>query len=138
VFASFNRPDWRGGAANMGNAMRWLCALSLLALCACESRIEKAEREYEMAKRAGADAAEICARGRAVTEAYLQQGDEMAYQQQKVRADIACQGAEMDQRDGIVRGPDGNVIRAEAIDDTNNAADAAFAAGAHALDNHAN
>ncbi|MGY4398083.1 hypothetical protein ACVWZA_003285 [Sphingomonas sp. UYAg733] len=35
MFASFNRPDWRGGAVNMGNHMRQLALLCACSLAAC-------------------------------------------------------------------------------------------------------
>ncbi len=50
MFASFNRPDWRGGAANTGNDMRQFVLLGALLLSAC-GQSEEARRTERGADR---------------------------------------------------------------------------------------
>ena len=66
----------------------------LLALAACSpSKSERAERAYEMAKRAGATNTELCQRKQAIAEAYLEEENEEEYRVSKVYAEIECMNA---------------------------------------------
>lgn len=102
-----------------------LIALGLITLTACESQVDKAKREFEMAKKAGVVGSELCARTRAIDEAYLQNGDALNYRIQRVHSNVECQTAKFDEQSGIVRGPDGEEI----VPDNLDAVDAAIQNG---------
>lgn len=71
-----------------------LVAAMLLALTACSpSKSERAEKAYEMAKRAGATNTELCQRKQAIAEAYLEEENEEEYRVSKVYAEIECMNA---------------------------------------------
>lgn len=112
MFASFNRPGWRGGAVNMGNAMRALALFSIFALYACSNPVADAEKRYEIVKKNGR-ADDICAQGRAVSQAYLEAKDEEGYNQRKVATDIECSYARLQESDGIYR-IDGKDVKIDA------------------------
>ena len=71
-------------------------SLWLIVLAACSSPADKAETAYQMAKRNGSPARELCARAREVAEAYLQSQNEEKYQEWDLTADAACNDADME------------------------------------------
>lgn len=96
--------------------MRWVAIAGLLALCACTSRVERAEKQYDMVKRANAGAAEICTKGHAVAEAYLEAGNDQDYQLHKAMMDGDCLSASLDEKNGIYHDAGGNLIVADSLD----------------------
>lgn len=76
-------------------AMRALIlGLLIVPLFGCSSEAEKAERQYAIVKGdRGASASDICAAGRAVAAAYLKAENASKYGEAKLRADIECQAA---------------------------------------------
>lgn len=69
-------------------------AAMLLVLAACSpSKSERAEKAYEMAKKAGATNTELCQRKQAIAEAYLEEENEKEYRFSKVNAEIECMNA---------------------------------------------
>jgi len=102
------------GRTTRQNAAWSVFFVAAVLLCGCESRIEKAQREYDLAKRAGAGADELCRRGETITEAYLQAGNETDYRIQKLTAAIECQKIQLDEQNGIYNGLGGKPVDAGA------------------------
>lgn len=92
--------------------MRWLVIASLVALCACSSKISDAEKKYEIVKKSGG-AAEICAQGKAVVAAYLEAKDTAGYERQSAFTAVDCTAARNREADGIYRMPDGTDAKIE-------------------------
>lgn len=75
--------------------MRWAVLVGVLTLAGCSSAGAKAEREYDLARKAGfANRSEECERMRPVVEGYLKDGNERAYADWKLRAGALCARAE--------------------------------------------
>lgn len=96
--------------------MRWVIVTGLVVLCACTSRVEQTKKQYEMMKRSNPGASELCAKGRALIDDYLQAGDEQAYQLQKGRIETDCSLASWDEKNGIYHDAKGNIVTADSID----------------------
>lgn len=96
---------------------------SLLLFTSCSNELDSAQRQYDIVKKSGT-AAEICRGGDRVVEAYLRAGREADYNQEKVFAAIECQSAQFEERDGIVRMPDGTKHKVQ-TDDLENLTDTA-------------
>lgn len=75
---------------------RW-SLLVFFVVAGCSSESQKAQESYDMAKRNGASASELCERGQAVAEAYLREGNEQAYQLADLYADGECNDAVLEQ-----------------------------------------
>ena len=90
-------------------------ALATLALLctACTSRTAAAEHQLAMVKEAHASAADICAKAQAVTQAYLEAGDQQVYEEQKVAMDITCDSAKTDEQYGLLTDASGKTSIAE-------------------------
>lgn len=74
---------------------RFLILLVLLAGCG-ERASARLERQYDMMEKAGASKTELCAKARAIADAYLAEEDTGRYELKKVSADITCQSAALD------------------------------------------
>ena len=82
--------------------MKYVLALSCILLASCgESPIERAERRLATIEKAGGSSAEICQAKRDVAEAYLEDGSAGEYEREKLFADIACNGAELDRLESL-------------------------------------
>ncbi len=90
----------------MGNAMRALAVAALAVLCGCTDRAGQAEKQYAIVKKVGG-ADDICAQGRVVAAAYLQEQDSERYATRKVETAIECETALTRESLGIYRMPDG-------------------------------
>lgn len=81
--------------------MTRLAALALIVmLAACSSESDKAKQELAMIKTAHGSSREICVAQRKIANAYLSEGADKEYPMAKLTADIACQGADLDERLG--------------------------------------
>jgi hypothetical protein len=105
VFASINRPDWRDGAVNTGNAMRlYLAALALMAQGCTEDEGLAAEKKFQMVKRNGTPE-EICAAYRAVSDVYLEQKNDEKYDDWYQRGSQYCLNVRLSRNIGMEPSP---------------------------------
>ena len=72
--------------------------LAVLGWClsSCTNKAADLEKQYEIVKRSYGTKAELCARAKAVAEAYLEQHDRDAYLRWDATASNHCIGAQLD------------------------------------------
>ena len=75
--------------------MRLLILLLAGALAACSSGIGRAEEEHRIAMQSASSEAEKCQIERKLASAYLAEGAEQKYKDQKLAADMQCLSAQL-------------------------------------------
>lgn len=76
--------------------------IAALLVAGCSRPVKDAEDRYAIVLRSGS-AAEVCAEGRRLTEAYLQAKDADGYARRRVETSIDCQSRELGAADGRSR-----------------------------------
>lgn len=82
-------------------------------LAGCSSKVDEAERRYEIVKRSRANAADVCGAGRAVKDAYLAAGRADVYRDRVPLIDAECFNRTSEDNRGEFRNDDGSVMSAD-------------------------
>lgn len=77
-------------------------------LAACSNPVREAKERYEFVQKGGGSAAEVCAKGRALVDAYLAAKDLDDYRLNRLVVDVECERRKSEESRGIFRDQNGN------------------------------